>query len=703
MASSSQEELESLIVRLIGDASSYQQMLAEAERRAEEAAKKAEEEGKKIEGVKDRVEKMAAGLAVAGAAVSAVFAKLGHEALGEWHTAEITAIQLEATLRANGRAVEDLAEDYKEWASALQEVSRIGDDTTLALLKQAETFDLTGEAAKKAVSDANAFAVMNDTSADSMIRLTAAVAKGDIETAMMFSRMVPQLRGVKDEYEFLARYQKLVAAGMEVEAKATATYSGQMEQLKNAFGDYQEVIGKALSENLTPFVEKQKELSLWLQKQPQWVHSLTAGIISLGVATGAALAAASASILVWSKFGETLATVATRSRLAKLAAAALVVVILEVAYALSGGAKAAEDFNKALETSDKLWGAILEKRAKVAEATLSEAAGDPAKLAVETEKAVAVMHDMERALTSAKKAAEEAGAALIDNPLFKASDIPLWGRGEAAEKEAAKKAVEEAQKALDQAKAFVESLKKAGADASKKIVDDVVMGAAEGLAKGIEKGLELSEKINELNKELRIQGQTLGMTAEEAQVYRLKLEGATAADLAATEALIKQKKARDAAMKAEADAKQVIQEIQTPLEEYTARVDFLADLYHKNKLTLDQYNRAVEMARQKLDQAGASAATASREVGKLDAVLAGSAEAKSRLIAYRAMLDMSASASQGFPLGSPAAPTARTPSGASASAPTRTPAQDKTIMLLTRIANGIDTIVAKPMVGLAGI
>jgi hypothetical protein len=193
-------------------------------------------------------------------------------------------IDLNAVLIANGRSVDSTMERYQEFASTMEEVTTYADEATIALLKQAESFNLTGDAAEKAVKDAMAFASINNSSAEAMIRVTAAMAEGDVERAMMFSRMIPQLRGVKDEAQFLEKYAKLAAAGMDsLEAKAQ-TASGSMTRLSNAFSNFKEQLGKIIADAIKPVIDILITLSKWLQTLPDWIKQALVAITAISAA-----------------------------------------------------------------------------------------------------------------------------------------------------------------------------------------------------------------------------------------------------------------------------------------------------------------------------------------------------------------------------------------------------------------------------------
>lgn len=286
-------ELENLVVRMTGEASDYQRMLRQASQATRDAANAAERDAGRMSHFLGNVSDFARGAiqTLAGIGLGSWL----REGLGEWQTAEATALRLSAAIRGNGGVVEDVLPRYQEYASQLQNITVIGDDTTLATIALAESYGLSGEAAIRATESATAFAAINGGAADSYLRLTAAIERGDTELAMQMGRLVPQLRGITDESEFLARAQRLVATGMEAARAEAQSSRGQIAQLKNAYGDLLEEVGHIVADALAPVVQWAKDVVSWFQGLDQstkefivTVALLTAAFLTLaGVVTGA--------------------------------------------------------------------------------------------------------------------------------------------------------------------------------------------------------------------------------------------------------------------------------------------------------------------------------------------------------------------------------------------------------------------------------
>lgn len=256
-------ELESLVVRLTGDADAYLQSMKESERAAIHFG--------------DTV------TSAVGTATQAL-AALGtgawvHEALHNWTDQENANLKLAATLQANGRNVEALTKQYNDFASAMQDTTVLADEVVLGFLRQAETFGLSGDAAVAATQSAIALSAAVDgtaQSAGSYIRFAAAMQKGDIELAQHMARMIPQLRGIKDQTEFVAKANQLMAGGLKVAGAEAASTTGAMAQLKNAYGDFLEEIGKVVSQGLKAFIADVRNVVRWMASWDDSTKSLIA-------------------------------------------------------------------------------------------------------------------------------------------------------------------------------------------------------------------------------------------------------------------------------------------------------------------------------------------------------------------------------------------------------------------------------------------
>lgn len=240
------------------------------------ASKSLEEFGKRAEKLgKDISMKVTAPITALGAASVAAFA-----------VQEKAEMRLRAALAANGRQVESLFKDYATFASELQKITVVGDEATLAMLQQAESLGLTGEAAKNAVKNAIAMQAAFNVNAESALRYTSALAQGD---ATMLTRYIPALKQTTDAAERVAIAQDVLSKAFAAAEGEANSFSGQLQQTKNTIGDLMEQFGAIVSESIAPLIKRVKEMAEQFQQLDQSTKQTIVVIGGLVAAIGPAL------------------------------------------------------------------------------------------------------------------------------------------------------------------------------------------------------------------------------------------------------------------------------------------------------------------------------------------------------------------------------------------------------------------------------
>lgn len=260
-------ELERMVVRLLGDGSDFQKMLTEAQTSAKQAASQIEQSAKKIEDLGNSVKGFAANAVEALAALGgAKYLKGGIDKAIEF---ERNAIKMRAAIEMNTDAVDTTIKSHLEFSKRMSESSVSSKGQIMSLLKRAEAFGVTGEKAQEAARMAMALASATDTDAESAIRITAELAKGTdegVKHAQMFSRMIPQLRGVRDQHEYLEKVQKLSTMGMKVMGQEAESTYGQLEHMDHAIQGLKKDIGAFVFTLVKPFIKFFTEASEQIKK-----------------------------------------------------------------------------------------------------------------------------------------------------------------------------------------------------------------------------------------------------------------------------------------------------------------------------------------------------------------------------------------------------------------------------------------------------
>jgi hypothetical protein len=248
-----QEELESMVVSLVGDGHSYINMLHEAQHETENTAHQVEETAHRIEHFSHSIEEFAHGALTALGIFG--FAHGLHGAFEQFDKMENVMIRLETAIEANGESVHTVVADYKAFATEIANTTLTTKGQTLAMIQQAERIGVTGEAAKEATRVSIALAAATGQEAESFMRGALALQRGEVH----YIQRQLGLRGIKDKSELVAKVQKIVEGGFRAAAAMAETSGGKIERLKRSLAGVSIELGAMVSEAIRPAIE-------WIEK-----------------------------------------------------------------------------------------------------------------------------------------------------------------------------------------------------------------------------------------------------------------------------------------------------------------------------------------------------------------------------------------------------------------------------------------------------
>jgi len=194
--------------------------------------------------------------------------------------------RLEAALRSAGEFTQATLKDFKEFASGLQNVTTVGDESTLKLLQVAKSMGLTNEQAKRAAKNSIALSKSMGINEQSAIRYTAALEQGD---STMLNRYLPTLRQVEDDSERAAKAQELLGQMFGAATAEAQSGLGPLTQIKNTFGDLQEEIGSIVLEYMKPFIEGLKNLVDAFKNSSKETKTFITQVMLIGSIAGPAI------------------------------------------------------------------------------------------------------------------------------------------------------------------------------------------------------------------------------------------------------------------------------------------------------------------------------------------------------------------------------------------------------------------------------
>jgi hypothetical protein len=174
---------------------------------------------------------------------------VGKEAIETFKKQEMAEARLSAAVGGN-------IDDFKAFASELQQITTVGDETTLELLQLANSMGVSQDNMKQAAKDAISLSKALGIEVTSAMKL-AVNAQNDQFGAL--ARYLPELRAATTEEEKRAIVQNALANGFKIATSEVETFSGKVQQLENSKGDLYESIGRVVGIIGKDFVDSMKD------------------------------------------------------------------------------------------------------------------------------------------------------------------------------------------------------------------------------------------------------------------------------------------------------------------------------------------------------------------------------------------------------------------------------------------------------------
>ena len=151
---------------------------------------------------------------------------------------------LEVALRLQGAAVDVESKRLQAFASDMQKLTGIGDESTIAMMKQAAMLgvatDQLDDMAKAGIGLGEVMGTSAESGMESMRRAT----EGNF---MQFERTFPAMRQMATDAEKLAFLSEMAAKGLTAKAEAGDRVAGMGQRASGAVGDLMESVGALLA------------------------------------------------------------------------------------------------------------------------------------------------------------------------------------------------------------------------------------------------------------------------------------------------------------------------------------------------------------------------------------------------------------------------------------------------------------------------
>lgn len=496
---------------------------------------KYQEAGAKLEAIGTKIRNVGVAIAAAGAAVSAGIVAIGRDLLASYSEEQDAAAKLAAAMQASGTMSEAAFASYREYASEMQRLTVVGDETTLGMLQMAESLGVTGTAAERAVKNAIAFGAAMGVDAESAMKMTTALEQGQ---TTLLNRYLPALRLIEDPVLRAAEAQRLLGNMFSVAEAEANTYAGSAQQLANAWGDFKESLGAVIAEGLTPLiqyirsgVDALNSMSPSTRQTIVYVGGLTAALGTLVFAGGTVVAIAG-QMVIW--YGALTAAAATSTAATITMTAATIAAKVAMggfAIAVAGviGYQIGRWLQELTESGRTAAGVLANLRDEAAALSNIDVTGT-SKEALEQ-----YIASTERQIQKTKEHNEQLqqGQAWW-NFWQKNADL-----------------VDANKQRLDALNTTINAARKQLAG----MAAPVMPTADETAAKAASEVQKVTDKINE-------QIATVGMSKDELDVWKLSQEGATAAQLDFVEGMQRQLAAREAQQALKEDTDKLIDSLQ---------------------------------------------------------------------------------------------------------------------------------------------
>jgi len=187
------------------------------------------------------------------AAVGASLVKLGRDAVKAFKVQETAVRGLTTGMKLQGATIREINDALKT-ASTLQAKTVFGDEETIDAMKRAVATGADYTEVVKSASLAQDIASATGRDLGTIFELLGRGIQGDVT---MLQRYVPSIKLLNKEQKTWANIQKILNAQFGgTAAKNAQTYTGQVQQMSNAWGDLQEQAGKAILVITAPAISK---------------------------------------------------------------------------------------------------------------------------------------------------------------------------------------------------------------------------------------------------------------------------------------------------------------------------------------------------------------------------------------------------------------------------------------------------------------
>ncbi|MDX9976773.1 MAG: hypothetical protein RBS16_01935 [Candidatus Cloacimonadales bacterium] len=192
-----------------------------------------------------------------------------------------------SALNTRGQATEKNIKAYKDMASAIQNITTVGDEQSLKLITMSVNMGIAEEKRQEATKGAIGLAKAFESAGLSQETAMKGIALAYEGEFAQLSRYIPALRSAQSETEQMAILQENMANGFQMAQDETNTGAGAITQYNNLVGDLKEKIGDLVKDAILPVVKGLSSFASLLNDHPAIFKTATAAIGTIIVALSA--------------------------------------------------------------------------------------------------------------------------------------------------------------------------------------------------------------------------------------------------------------------------------------------------------------------------------------------------------------------------------------------------------------------------------
>lgn len=271
-------ELESMVVRLVGDGSSYQKMLQEAESQTKASTAAVEAATRNIEAISGGLRDFASNAIQALTSLGVAGSLAG--SFSRFQSYEQDMIRLKAAIRATGQEVEPTLAWIDELSGEMSKTTLATRASIVAMARYGEQLGESREKIEEQVRMSVALSAALGGEAREYQRAVRMIQQGNFQFAARYLG----LGRIKDAEDAQVKIQALVNAGLAAQGDLMNSSAGKIQMMGRSMASLNRLMGEIVADALVPMIDAVRAAVDWFNKLGPAIKQVTAVLLTgLGV------------------------------------------------------------------------------------------------------------------------------------------------------------------------------------------------------------------------------------------------------------------------------------------------------------------------------------------------------------------------------------------------------------------------------------